>query len=158
MLPELNSDGELPVGVHLATWSELREFCGSSLKRTWLAELLQALLSTSPPMNRIAAAVETGDYDDATLIDEEYQSVREPANAGPPSAILQFGELQRSRGDLFHSVHYGLDEAQCEFRANALVPGKRLFEFRIGLRQPNDGQRQCFFSSPDLTCSQETTS
>jgi hypothetical protein len=45
VLPELNDEGELPPGVHVAEWQEFQtRFCGSSSRRLWLAGRLRALL------------------------------------------------------------------------------------------------------------------
>ncbi len=45
VLPQLNQDGELPPGVHIADWTELeRIFSGLSLRRVWLAGRLRSLI------------------------------------------------------------------------------------------------------------------
>lgn len=46
VLPELNEQGELPPGVHMAEWAELQvRFGGSSARRKWLESRLRALLA-----------------------------------------------------------------------------------------------------------------
>jgi len=46
MLPELNSDGNLPEGIHQATEEEvLLRFATPSARRQWLGERLQGLLA-----------------------------------------------------------------------------------------------------------------
>ena len=46
MLPALNSDGNLPEGIHLATEDEvIARFATSSARRQWLGEQLQRLLA-----------------------------------------------------------------------------------------------------------------
>jgi len=45
MLPELNDQGELPPGVHMADWQEFQaRFGGSSPRRIWLTGRLRGLL------------------------------------------------------------------------------------------------------------------
>jgi hypothetical protein len=45
VLPDLTSDGELPPGVHVATWHEFESrFAGPSPRRQWLARRLRALV------------------------------------------------------------------------------------------------------------------
>jgi hypothetical protein len=46
VLPQLNGDGELPPGVHVADWQEFNaRFCGPSSRRVWLSGRLRALLA-----------------------------------------------------------------------------------------------------------------
>jgi len=45
VLPELNADGELPPGVHIADWAEFESRFGvSSPRRLWLSGRLQAIM------------------------------------------------------------------------------------------------------------------
>jgi hypothetical protein len=57
VLPELNDEGELPVGVHFANWPEFEaRFGASSSRRVWLSGRLQALLklaSTTQKLRRV---------------------------------------------------------------------------------------------------------
>ena len=57
MLPELNDEGGLPPGVHVADWQEFQaRFGGSSSRRVWLSGRLWALLelaATNGKLRRI---------------------------------------------------------------------------------------------------------
>ena len=55
MLPTLNSDGNLPEGIHLATEEELFErFATPSARRQWLGELLHSLLALAKSTGQLA--------------------------------------------------------------------------------------------------------
>jgi hypothetical protein len=94
MLPGLNPEGELPVGVHTVTWPEFRDrFCGSSLKRAWLAGRLEALLELAESTGRLrrvfvwgsfmTAKVSPGDLDVLLIMDAAFEvdDIPEPCRA-----------------------------------------------------------------------------
>ncbi len=63
MLPELNQDGNLPEGIHLATEEEvLVRFATSSARRRWLGEQLQNLLGVAKSTERLHRAFLWGSF------------------------------------------------------------------------------------------------
>jgi hypothetical protein len=94
VLPELNDEGELPPGVHVADWQEFQtRFCGSSSRRLWLAGRLRALLApaaTNGKLHRVfiwgsfvTAKPAPKDLDVLLIMDEDFEvdGVAVPAQA-----------------------------------------------------------------------------
>ncbi|MGD0047508.1 MAG: hypothetical protein ABSE42_10850 [Bryobacteraceae bacterium] len=94
MLPELNDEGEVPPGVHLATWQEFQaRFAGSSSRRVWLAGRLRALLELAAANGKLRRAFIWGsfvtakpaprDLDILLIMDEDFEvgGISAPAQA-----------------------------------------------------------------------------
>ena len=63
MLPQLNANGELPPGVHLADWQEFEvRFCGSSARRIWLTSQLRTLLELAASSGKLRRAFIWGSF------------------------------------------------------------------------------------------------
>jgi hypothetical protein len=63
MLPALNSDGNLPEGVHLATEDEVfARFATSSARRQWLGEQLRSLLALAKSTGQLARVFLWGSF------------------------------------------------------------------------------------------------
>jgi hypothetical protein len=89
MLPAFTDGGDLPPGVHVADWQEVQtRFCGSSLRRAWLASRLYELIKlagTSGKLRRVfvwgsfvTAKVAPKDIDLLLIMAEDFD-VREVA-------------------------------------------------------------------------------
>jgi hypothetical protein len=92
VLPEFNSDGDLPVGVHLTDWPEFRARFGTATpRREWLFERLRALVAlaaTTGKLRRIfiwGSLVTTKpsprDVDVLLMMDEDFEVERIAAPA-----------------------------------------------------------------------------
>jgi len=63
MLPALNSDGNLPEGVHLATEDEVfARFATPSARRQWLGEQLRSLLALAKSTGQLARVFLWGSF------------------------------------------------------------------------------------------------
>jgi hypothetical protein len=63
MLPALNSDGNLPEGVHLATEDEvLTRFDTPSARRQWLGEQLRSLVALAKSTGQLARVLLWGSF------------------------------------------------------------------------------------------------
>lgn len=63
MLPALNSDGNLPEGIHLATEDEVfARFATPSARRQWLGEQLQRLLALAKSTGQLARVFLWGSF------------------------------------------------------------------------------------------------
>ena len=63
MLPELNSDGNLPEGIHLATEEEVfLRFATTSARRQWLGEQLRNLLSLAKSTGQLSRVILWGSF------------------------------------------------------------------------------------------------
>jgi Family of unknown function (DUF6932) len=63
VLPELNAEGELAVGVHLADWREFRSFFGaSSSRRVWLLGRLEALIQVASSTQKLRRVFVWGSF------------------------------------------------------------------------------------------------
>jgi hypothetical protein len=94
VLPELTDAGELPPGVHVASWEEIQSrFCGSSLRRVWLSGRLRKLLdlaATNGKLRRVfiwgsfvTAKVAPKDLDILLIMDADFEvdEIAAPAQA-----------------------------------------------------------------------------
>ena len=63
MLPALNSDGNLPEGIHLATADEVfAQFATTSARRQWLGEQLRSLLALAKSTGQLARVFLWGSF------------------------------------------------------------------------------------------------
>ena len=63
MLPELNSDGNLPEGIHPATEEEVfLRFATTSARRQWLGEQLRSLLSLAKSTGQLSRVIFWGSF------------------------------------------------------------------------------------------------
>jgi predicted nucleotidyltransferase len=63
VLPELNRDGELPPGVHLAAWKECQtRFGESTSRRVWLSGRLRVLLELAGTNGKLRRAFVWGSF------------------------------------------------------------------------------------------------
>lgn len=63
MLPDLNSDGELPTGVHIADWQEFESrFGGPSPRRIWLLGRLRALAELAAASGHLSRLFDWGSF------------------------------------------------------------------------------------------------
>jgi hypothetical protein len=63
MLPELNSDGNLPEGIHPATEEEVfLRFATTSARRQWLGEQLRSLLSLAKSTGQLSRVFLWGSF------------------------------------------------------------------------------------------------
>ena len=92
MLPEFNSDGDLPVGVHLASWQEFQSRFGTGTpRRLWLFGRFQALVELAASTGKLCRAFIWGsfvtakpvprDVDTLPIMDEDFEVERVPVPA-----------------------------------------------------------------------------
>ena len=63
LLPELTAEGDLPVGVHSAGWTEFRFRFGSATpRRVWLLARLQALVSLAASTGKLLRVFVWGSF------------------------------------------------------------------------------------------------
>ena len=98
MLPEFNSDGDLPVGVHLASWQEFQSRFGTGTpRRLWLFGRFQALVELAASTGKLRRVFIWGsfvtakpvprDVDTLPIMDEDFEVERVPVAARVSSSI-----------------------------------------------------------------------
>ncbi|MGO9259286.1 MAG: DUF6932 family protein [Bryobacteraceae bacterium] len=63
MLPDLTGDGDLPPGVHVASWQEFESrFGGPSPRRLWLSSRLRALVELAATTGKLRRVFVWGSF------------------------------------------------------------------------------------------------
>ena len=110
MLPEFNSRGDLPAGVHSTNWSEFRSsFKGASLRRTWLLGRLRVLLQLAAETGQLHRVFIWGSFvtmqanprnlDVLLIMSEDFEVAR---LSGPAQAVFDSSRArQQFTADVF---------------------------------------------------------
>lgn len=110
MLPALNSDGNLPEGVHLATEDEVfARFATPSARRQWLGEQLRSLLALAKSTGQRARVVLGGSFVTSKEVPNDLDvwvvmSTEFAIEALPTPAYIVFDHVQarlRFQADVF---------------------------------------------------------
>jgi hypothetical protein len=136
MLPPCNGAGELPPGVHVATWSEVKErFCGDSAARARALATLQrlhALASRTGELRRffifgsfVSAAPEPRDVDVLLLMSAGYRVEQCPWEA---RALFSHAAAQRRYG------------ASVFWLREGMLPDAGMRDFLLGWQTRRDGK------------------
>jgi predicted nucleotidyltransferase len=92
VLPEFSLDGDLPVGVHIASWQEFRARLGAvTSRRVWLTSRLEALVELATKSGKlrrifvwgsfVTAKPNRRDLDILLIMDEDFEVERIPLPA-----------------------------------------------------------------------------
>jgi len=108
------------------------------------------------PVAWITLAVEAGNHNDASVLDEVNKAVGEAAHKRSPLAFVNHGEAERILRDGLYAVIDCPDESLRQLRAHFGVPQLGGVEFRFRPVGPYDRQAHRL-GSPAFTCSHGVT-
>lgn len=125
LIPEFNSDGNLPIGIHFSSWEEFIKRFGNSLQRQYLIYGLKKLISNL----RIAGCRRIfidGSFTTIKDFPNDYDACWEVEGVNPnilDPVLIEFSDLGRNlqrkiyRGDIFpaHQTESSCGKAFIDF-------------------------------------------
>ncbi len=109
------------------------------------------------PVFRVPLTVKASDHYNPGFFYQKKDPVRKAMYSCTVPACIYDSKALRPCKNRLDSLFYRLGETHPELGTNALISRKRLSEFCISLREPNDWQCHRFLNRSALTCSQGIT-